>query len=213
MNRSSQPIALIDTGFCNLSSVKNALTYLNCTYEVVNLFSPSSEITYSGFVLPGVGAFKPAITRIKERNLDRLIFKLVDRGLPGLGICLGMQLMANWSEEGDGKTQGLGLFDCGVEALNPALSLVPHIGWTQTYSSSSKKDCPFNFESNFYYVHSFVARTRNHSQVAAYFRHGKSEEISALLRDNILAVQFHPEKSQTAGLSLINTFLKYLPTK
>ena len=208
MNKNSQPLALIDTGFCNLSSVKNALTYLEFDFEIVKDFNTSSERPYSGFVLPGVGAFKPAITCIRERNLDQLILKLSDKGLPGLGICLGMQLMAKWSVEGGERNLGLGLFDCGVEPLDPALSPVPHIGWTKTYSIGTQQDSSLNFESNFYYVHSFVARSNNNSQVVAYFKHGNEEEISALRRDNILAVQFHPEKSQAAGLSLINSFFK-----
>jgi imidazole glycerol-phosphate synthase subunit HisH len=203
------PIAIIDTGFCNLSSVVNALNYLHLPNKTIKSYSAGATINYSGFILPGVGSFQPAMNSLIEKQLDKFIYKLCDANIKGMGICLGMQLFTNWSLEGGSKTKGLGLFDCGVEPLSSQQATVPHIGWTRTFSTNLTISQNLNFNSNFYYVHSFVARKCSESYVASYFKHGNNQEISALQSPQLLAVQFHPEKSQKDGLQLFKSYFTY----
>ncbi len=209
MTPHSSSIAVIDTGFCNLSSVVNALNYLHLPNKIIKSYSPGATLDYSGFILPGVGSFQPAMNALIEKQLDKFIYKLYDANIKGLGICLGMQLFTNWSLEGGSKTIGLGLFDCGVEPLSSLEASVPHIGWTRTFSNNLPVSQNLNLNSNFYYVHSFVARKSSDSYVASYFKHGNDQEISALQNSQLLAVQFHPEKSQTAGLQLLKAYFTY----
>ena len=201
------PLALIDTGFCNLSSVRNALTYLQCDHVVVDRYSENQPIEYSAFILPGVGAFQSAMKSLEERNLTKLIYRLVDQGTPGLGICLGLQLMASWSTEGGSKVKGLGLFNAGIQKLDPINDTVPHIGWSRTYSTNNRWSELYDLDNDFYYVHSYVAKPTNDNNVAAYFQHGDAREVAALCSDALVAVQFHPEKSQSSGLSLLKSFV------
>lgn len=208
MTSFNNPLALIDTGFCNLSSVRNALTYLQCDHVVVDSYSENQSTEYSAFILPGVGAFQSAMKSLEERNLKKLIYRLVDQGTRGLGICLGLQLMASWSTEGDGaKVKGLGLFDIGVQKLDPINDTVPHIGWSKTYSNVNQCAEKYDFNNDFYYVHSYVAKPTNEDYVAAYFQHGYAKEVAALSSETLVAVQFHPEKSQSSGLSLLKSFI------
>lgn len=208
-NSPSSPIAIVDTGFCNLSSVINALNYLQLPSKIIKSYHHNSELNYSGFILPGVGSFQPAMNALVAKNLDRFIYRLCDSNVRGLGICLGMHLFANWSLEGGSKCKGLGLFNCGVEALSSVEASVPHIGWSQTFSTGLPVSYDLNLNSNFYYVHSYVVRNISESDIAAYFKHGNSQEIAALQDCQLLAVQFHPEKSQTAGLQLLKNYFAY----
>ena len=206
----SQNLLVINTGLGNTGSLVNALTHLNFKCSLVSNYNDRNINIecYQGFVLPGVGSFSAGIKNIRKNQLDKLINVLVKKKIPGLGICLGMQMMVESSEEGDGLSKGLGLFKGKVIKLPSKHEPVPHIGWTKTFSN---KQTDFLFDllnKDFYYVHSYAVDLKSPEEIAATFKHGRSDYISAIYKPNLLGVQFHPEKSQESGLELIREFFK-----
>jgi glutamine amidotransferase len=199
-------VAIVDYGMGNLRSVQRALRSLKTECSIT---SDHDELRAAErIVLPGVGAFGIAMARLREQGLDTLLTRLVrDEGRPLLGICLGMQLVCNDSEE-HGHHEGLGWIDASVRrfAFPPdAVRLrVPHVGWNDVEGRPGSVLVP---ESGvFYFVHSFHAVARDAAAVSATASYG--EQFPACLeRDNIFAAQFHPEKSQEEGLGVLRRFL------
>jgi glutamine amidotransferase len=204
MNSVANPrIAVLDYGMGNLRSVEKALERAGATATVTR--DRDQARAADGVVLPGVGAFPQAIRNLRELGLDGLVGELVAAGLPTLGICLGLQLLFESSNENEGSA-GLGLLDGRVERLEAPGLKVPLIGWVPVRWSkrSALTDgipdgCPF------YFVHSFAPL-----EVAEHDRLGLAEYgeqfVCAVERPPLYGVQFHPEKSSVHGLKLLENF-------
>lgn len=200
-------IVIVDTGVANRHSMHNALRYVGADVIVTN---DRQEIEKADkLVIPGVGAFSAGMRAINEQGFRAVLERQVhDLEKPTLGVCLGMQLMADSSEE-DGHHKGLGWISGKVERLSPddPQLKVPHVGFSAT---NYRVGCPL-FSGlpqgvDFYYVHSYRFICKQESVVAT-CEHG-GEFTSAISKNNLFAVQFHPEKSQTAGLRLLENFIK-----
>jgi glutamine amidotransferase len=202
-------VAIVDYGMGNLDSVRRAVEECGGTAKVTD--DGADLAAADRIVLPGVGAFPDAMARLRERGLDEeLRLQVVEDGAPFLGICLGLQLLATSSDEG-GASEGLGWVDASVERLEPDTTdrRVPHVGWNEVVPST---DHPLFAGiapgTDFYFVHSYRIRCRRTEDVAARTPYCGGFS-SAVVRDNIAAVQFHPEKSQRAGFALLRNFLAW----
>lgn len=197
-------ITVIDYGAGNLFSVKKALEYFGA--DVVISDDPNNILEARGLVLPGVGAFGWGMKLLEEKNLCRVIKEVVDRGIPFLGVCLGLQLLLEESEESP-EVKGLGLIRGKVKRLPNSLPL-PHIGWNQVRMI---KDTPIfkgiKNNSFFYFVHSYYGEPLNKDSICGITDYG-IEFPSVICQDNIFAVQFHPEKSSSEGLKVYKNFLE-----
>lgn len=203
-------IAIVDYGMGNVRSLSNAFEYLG--HGVVVTADPAELDAADRIVLPGVGAFGGAMQAIRERGLyDALTRQALELRKPVLGICLGMQLFARSSAE-HGQHQGLGWIDADIRRLTvePPLK-VPHMGWNDVRFPAG--DWLFKgirpTEANFYFVHSFQMHCHNAADVVATTDHGGP--VTALVRSgNLVAAQFHPEKSQDNGLTLLQNWARWM---
>lgn len=189
-------IVIIDYGAGNIQSIKFALERLG--YEGVLSSDPVEIKNADKVIFPGVGEASSAMRKLKSTGLDTLIPKLTQ---PVLGICLGMQLMCNWTEEGD--TTGLGIFDVDVVHFEKKLK-VPHIGWNRITDLKTPLFKDIQENEYVYLVHSFYAPVCK--ETIAKCDYGV-EYSSALKKDNFYGVQFHPEKSSDAGERILKNFL------
>ena len=207
-------ITVIDYGMGNLRSVSKALESLGAEVCVSN--SPEDVARADKVILPGVGAFPAAMRELSARKLIEPIKSAIASGKPYLGICLGLQLLFDYGEEGEGAA-GLGILKGRVkrfpnhsitQSLNHQSLKIPHMGWNQV--STSHKTCPLLTEipdgSFFYFVHSYYGDPADRSVVALETEYG-IRFASMVWRNNLYATQFHPEKSQAVGLKLLRNFL------
>ncbi|HJV76558.1 MAG TPA: imidazole glycerol phosphate synthase subunit HisH [Noviherbaspirillum sp.] len=199
-------VLIVDYGMGNLSSVSRAIA--ECGASALVSDDPASLDAASWIILPGVGAFADGIRNLQARGWDRAIRKAVrDDGIPLLGICLGMQLLASRGLEG-GDTPGLDLISGEVRLLEPKGGLrVPHVGWNDVHVvGESAIFRGLNSGTDFYFVHSyqFVPADRNH--IAGIADYG-GDIVAAVAAERIWGVQFHPEKSSRAGFHLLQNFL------
>lgn len=199
-------IAIVDYGMGNLRSVSKAFQSQEFPAIVTNNADDISNA--SGLVLPGVGAFGDCVKNLNEYGLIDPILKFIDSGKPFLGICLGLQILFEESEEAPG-VKGLGLIKGKVirfPDFKDERLKVPHMGWNQI---SIKKDVPIldgvPEDSWFYFVHSFYPSPEDDSVSAVKTTYG-FEFTAAVAIDNIFASQFHPEKSSDLGLKMIQNF-------
>lgn len=197
-------IALIDYGMGNLGSVHKALLRVGCQAEITD--DPDQISRAEAVVLPGVGAFDDCVKNLVDRGLDVAVKDAVNDGKPFLGICLGLQMLFDSSEEG-GKYPGLGIVPGKVLRFTHDLK-IPQIGWNQI---SIRKPAP-HFAgvadgSWVYFVHSYYVVPEDDSVVATVTNYGY-DFVSAIWRDNVFATQFHPEKSQAVGLKILENFGK-----
>lgn len=190
-------IAIIDYGAGNIGSVKNALDRLNVDSIVTN--DPATIKSAEKVILPGVGEASSAMKTLQELELDEVIKELKQ---PVLGVCLGLQLMCRWSEEGDCK--GLGIFDVNVLRF-PAELLVPHMGWNNCEISSNPLMKGITNTDDFYFVHSFYAERGNETIATCNYIRPFS---AAMNKNNFYATQFHPEKSADIGTKLLQNFIE-----
>ena len=196
-------IAVIDYGMGNLRSVEKAFQFLG--FHAVITDRPEQAEGATHLVLPGDAAFGDAMRNLVEQGWDDLILKGVEQGKPFLGICMGLQLMFDESEEG-GKHRGLGMLPGRIVKF-PATERVPQIGWNQIAIERSVEILDGVPEgSYFYFVHSYYVDAADADQVAT-TEYGL-EYTSIAARDNALGVQFHPEKSQQIGLRLLRNFAR-----
>ncbi len=190
-------IAIIDYGAGNIRSVQNALQRLNVdsilTHDIETLRQADKVI------FPGVGEASFAMEQLRKQQLDELIPTLTQ---PVLGICLGMQLLCNFSDEGWTKT--LGVFNTNVKAFKPILN-VPHMGWNSLSMQESELFQGIYPTDDFYFVHSYYAEVCDETIATCDYILPFS---AALQKDNFFGVQFHPEKSADIGTALIQNFLK-----
>ena len=192
-------IAIVDYGVGNLHSVRRALEHWGARPRLTGDQEQLGRA--DGVVLPGVGAFAPALRRLEEGGLGRRIVEVARRGVPVLGVCLGYQLLFEESEE-DGHHAGLGLLPGRVAEVSGARRL-PVIGWCRTRQSGiSPLWEGIEDGSYFYYVHSFTPGP-SHDAVGA----AEHAETAAAARVNVMGTQFHPEKSGEAGLRVYANFL------
>ena len=204
-------IAVIDYGMGNLRSVQKALEFVGA--KVIVTHDPDLILNANSVVLPGVGAFKDCMANLKKLKLVDPIRKFIDGGKPFLGICLGLQVLFEESEE-YGPVAGLGILPGKVvkfpgessETKNGRPIKIPHMGWNQI---KVKKNVPLfggvGDAPYFYFVHSYYVVPEDQNMIATVTNYG-IEFVSGIQHKNIYAFQFHPEKSQTLGLSILERF-------
>jgi imidazole glycerol-phosphate synthase subunit HisH len=209
-------VAIVDYGINNVRSVRNAVDY--CGYNPIVTHDAAAIADASHVILPGVGAFGDAMNNIRARGIDEILNRHVrEKGKPFLAVCLGMQLLARTSEEhaDDGVPHGgLGWFDADILRLKPndPKLKIPHMGWNIV---AKERDHPIlahirDSDLAFYFVHSFAMRCNNQHDVVGRAEYG--QPVTAIVaKDNIVATQFHPEKSQDSGIELVSNFLRWNP--
>ena len=204
-------IGIVDYGMGNLLSVYNAFEYLGSPVMICK--QPEDLKGVERIIIPGVGAFKDCISKINSTGFaEALQEEVVKKGKPTMGICLGMQVMGTRSFEG-GEFAGLGWFDADVVRLNPTdLTLrVPNIGWnTVSYKNDLHLFKGLPRAPDFYLVHSYYVKANNIQDVVATYDY-TFEVTASILKDNIFATQFHPEKSQDYGLQILDNFINWRP--
>lgn len=201
-------VTLIDYGAGNLRSVANALRALGIEPAIAASGAEIGETTH--LVLPGVGSFGDCMEQLGKRDLLDPIRDWVSAGKPYLGICLGYQILFDSSEESPG-VPGLGLVPGTVRRFTEAPGLkIPHMGWNSVVPRrpESPNWAGLGPEPYFYYVHSYFPVPDDDSVIAAETEYGQDRFAAAIELPGLLACQFHPEKSQDAGLGLIRNFLK-----
>ncbi len=199
-------IAIIDYGVGNLRSVEKAFHFLGYEAKVTDDKQFIKEA--DKVVLPGVGAFANAMERLKETGMDELVYEVVKSGKPFLGICLGMQLLFDYSEEG-GHIEGLGLIHGSIKRIPDSFKLkVPHMGWNKLKVTRDNKLLKvFAEEPYVYFVHSYYLEAQDKQDVIATTNYGLEIDV-AVQKNNIYATQFHPEKSGKIGLQILKNFAK-----
>ena len=198
-------IAVIDYGAGNLRSIRRALEAAGA--EVAVTADPAVVATADAVVLPGVGAAGAAMARLRDMGLTEVIADAVERDVPFLGICLGMQLLFEGQEEGD--TVGLGLLRGRVRGLTGPVK-VPHMGWNRSRVTRTGPLGVAGEERDYYFVHSFITEPDDPGDVAATVHYGETFP-SVVQRGNIWGTQFHPEKSSDDGLDLVRAFVATVP--
>ncbi|EKQ69780.1 imidazole glycerol phosphate synthase, glutamine amidotransferase subunit [Leptolyngbyaceae cyanobacterium JSC-12] len=205
-------IAVIDYDMGNLHSACKGLE--NAGAKPIITDSPAELATAEAIVLPGVGAFDPAMQHLRSRHLEQPIKAAIASGKPFLGICLGLQILFDSSEEG--TEPGLGIIPGIVKRFRsePGIT-IPHMGWNQLDFTQSHcplwKDLPPH--PWLYFVHSYYAAPSDQTVQAATTTHGSQTVTVAIARDNLMAVQFHPEKSSTCGLKVLANFVEFAATR
>lgn len=202
-------IAIIDYGMGNLRSVEKAFLKIGAPVKVTH--SASDIALAKAVVLPGVGAFGDCMRNLKEKGLLEAIIKAIQEGKPYLGICLGLQILFEESEE-FGLSKGLGIIPGRVKrfSFQDRAIKIPHMGWNSIKiikRSPVLKDIPDN--SYFYFVHSYYVEPAHEGIVSTLTEYGL-EFVSSIWKDNIIATQFHPEKSQALGLKLLRSFVEFV---
>ena len=203
-----EEIILIDAGTGNLRSVQKALDASRVGANVIRTDDPKIVLSGGRVVLPGVGAFGDFMSGLRARGLDDAVKQVVARGVPMLGICVGMQALFEVGEE-MGDHEGLGLLKGSVVKFADSLSVkIPHTGWNQV---EAQKDASLfggiNSGAYVYFNHSYYCQPWNSSDVIATTDYGL-QYACAVRRENIFGVQFHPEKSQAVGLRILKNFLE-----
>ena len=201
-------VALIDFGAGNLHSVHNALRAAGAS-DIAVTADPAAVCAARRIVLPGVGAFAHCMSALSAipGMIDALTEAVIERGRPFLGICVGMQLLADEGRE-HGTTPGLGWIPGFVGPLAPAPGLkIPHMGWNDVIPA---RDAPVLAGGEAYFLHSFAFAAADTADVLATTDHG-GPVIAAVGHANLLGVQFHPEKSQGYGIAMLTRFLKWRP--
>ncbi|MBM3350794.1 MAG: imidazole glycerol phosphate synthase subunit HisH [Betaproteobacteria bacterium] len=215
-------IAVVDYGMGNLRSVSKALEHVAPGKNVVVTSRPDEVASAERVVFPGQGAMPDCIRELIARGLRGAVLDAA-KHKPFLGICIGLQMLFDHSEEGDAT--GLGLFKGNVKRFAAADMVdslgkklkVPHMGWNQVYQSHQVNSQPHVLWQNiadgarFYYVHSYYVQPDDESIISG-LSHYPKRFTCAIAKDNLFAVQFHPEKSANAGLQLLSNFVNWSPS-
>jgi imidazole glycerol-phosphate synthase subunit HisH len=200
-------VGVIDCGISNITSVLNAFLYLGCNVKTVSKSKEVSDFTH--LVLPGVGSFPKGMENLIIKGFDEAISNEVEKGKPILGLCLGMQLFAEFGEEFE-PTNGLRLIEGHISKIDTGESRLrlPHIGWNKvTFKNNSVIAAGVPESSAFYFVHSYSYSNPNEPYVVGICDYS-TEVVAFIEKDNIFGAQFHPEKSQANGLLLLKNFTK-----
>jgi glutamine amidotransferase len=205
-------IAVIDYDMGNLHSACKGLENAGASPKVTD--SPAELERADAIVLPGVGAFDPAVQHLRSRHLEEPIKRAIADGKPFLGICLGLQILFDSSEEG--KEPGLGIIPGMVRRFRhkPGIT-IPHMGWNQLQLTQPNIPLWQQLPSNpwVYFVHSYYVDPTDPTVRAATITHGSQTVTAAIAQDNLMAVQFHPEKSSTAGLQILANFVQLVASR
>lgn len=196
-------IAIIDFGAGNLRSVESALQRIGSRAEIAS--TPETVRNADAVILPGVGAAAPAMAGLRQRKLDVGVVDAIERGVPFLGICLGLQLLFERSAE-DGATC-LGIFPGAVERLDTREKL-PHVGWNSIDVVRGHPVVAGLDGEAMYFVHSYVVVPASPELILAETTHG-APFVSAIAAERVVGVQFHPERSGQAGLTLLANFVRF----
>jgi glutamine amidotransferase len=203
----SAPIAVIDTGICNLRSVTKALEAVGAAPRVVRTPAELDASGAEGLVLPGVGALRDCVFSLRSSGLDASVKEWIGLDRPFLGVCLGMQALFDSSEEGGVK--GLGVFAGSVVRFRLAAPLkIPHMGWNTIRFTQDDSPLTEGLQAqgeSFYFVHSFHCVPEDRSLVLAECDYGVPF-VAAIGLGRVFATQFHPEKSQAKGLAIYRNF-------
>ena len=207
---SSPRVAIIDYKMSNLFSIKNALDSLDIESFITS--SPEEISNSDGAILPGVGSYPVAMNNLKELNLISSIKEFVESGKPFMGICLGLQLLFESSEE-FGSTKGIGLIKGSVNLFSKIneIKTIPHVGWNTVITekfNQNNLDQPelLSSEDYFYFVHSLYVEPSEAEVIKTYTYHDGFKFCSSIMHQNIFASQFHPEKSGKVGLKILKNF-------
>ena len=203
-------IAIIDYGVGNLRSVEKAFHFIGCDAVITSDVKAASEAEC--IVLPGVGAFSDAMENLRNAGMVGVVKDAIAANNPFLGICLGMQLLFDYSEEGGSRVEGLGIFRGAIKQLPQDIGLkVPHMGWN---SLNMKEASPLfdkiPLNPYVYFVHSFYLAAEDRELVAATVEYGVRFD-AAIGRGNVFATQFHPEKSGSIGLDMLRNWAALKP--
>ena len=203
-------IAIIDYGVGNLRSVEKAFHFIGCDAVITSDVKAASEAEC--IVLPGVGAFSDAMENLRNAGMVGVVKDAIAANNPFLGICLGMQLLFDYSEEGGSHVEGLGIFRGAIKQLPQDVGLkVPHMGWN---SLNMKEASPLfdkiPLNPYVYFVHSFYLAAEDRELVAATVEYGVRFD-AAIGRGNVFATQFHPEKSGSIGLDMLRNWAALKP--
>lgn len=205
-------IAVVDYDMGNLHSACKGLEKVGASPKITDSIAEIERA--DAVVLPGVGSFDPAVQRLRSRNLVEPIQNAIASGKPFLGICLGLQVLLEASEEG--KEPGLGIVSGTVRRFRPEPEItIPHMGWNELEFTQPHhplwEQLPGN--SRVYFVHSYYVDPTESGIRAATVTHGSQTVTAATARDNLMAVQFHPEKSSSVGLQIISNFVTQVQTQ
>jgi glutamine amidotransferase len=205
-------IAVIDYDMGNLHSVCKGLEKTGATPQITD--SPELIQAADAVVLPGVGSFDPAMQHLKSRDLVEPIREVITSGVPFLGICLGLQILFEGSAEGN--ETGLSIFPGTVRRFKsePGLT-IPHMGWNQLNYTQPHLSLWQRLEPNpwVYFVHSYYVDPVDPQLTAATITHGTQTVTAAIAHNNVIAVQFHPEKSSTTGLKILENFVELVSSR
>ena len=206
-------IGIIDYGAGNLRSVENAIKNLSLPSKLIANLRDVDSITH--LVFPGQGHFDNCMKQLENRNLTRFIIDWIKADKPYLGICLGYQVLFEKSEESPQK-KGLGIFKGQVIQFDSSLMKVPHMGWNQTTLKQVNSTFWKGFSSHssyYYFVHSYYPVGIDNELVAMETQYSAVSFVSAIQKGNLLATQFHPEKSQSTGNDLMEHFFTQTDTR
>ena len=194
-------VSIIDYGVGNIRSVRNAISSLGMSVSLTN----DKEIIMNSdaIILPGVGSYTHGMKNLNNLSMPSVINQYNDSGRPIIGICLGMQLLFEGSEEFE-KTKGLGLIKGNVRKLkNQSGMPLPHIGWEEVKFLNAETENNFDY----FFCHSYVAHPENTADIIATSKYGQTSFCAAIQRKNIVGFQFHPEKSGENGVKLIKQYI------
>jgi glutamine amidotransferase len=208
-------VVIVDYGHGNLYSINQACIQVG--YNPIISSSQSEIANADTLILPGVGAFKVAMEELMNKNLIEPIFEFVQKGNYLMGVCLGMQLLFDSSDE-FGNNNGLGLINGTVErfpsVINDKKIRVPHIGWNNIQNNSKQNKwnssplANISEQDYLYFIHSYYAKPTDLNNILSISRYQEFEFCSSVQKDNVFGFQFHPEKSAEQGLSIYKNFLK-----
>jgi glutamine amidotransferase len=204
-------VAIIDYGMGNLKSVYNALDILGCEPKIVS--DPDKLKSFDHVILPGVGSFRLCMENLRKDGFDESLMTFIKSGKPLMGICLGMQILASHGFE-DGESKGLNIIPGEVikfDDSNTQIS-IPHVGWNDVEFNLNGKALTKKINTNdtFYFTHSYYFKPNDESFTFSKTFYG-SYFTSSVLKENVFATQFHPEKSQDVGLKLFKNFINWIP--
>lgn len=215
---SRHEIVVIDYHKGNLLSVARSLSSVGADVEVSDDLQAITNA--SGIVLPGVGSFEDAMSYMRSSGQADATISAIRRGVPFLGICLGLHLPFARGEErtsdvwGNGWVPGLGLFEGSVTRLVSNRLKVPHVGWDQLHLTELGRQCPLFVDvpegSNVYFTHSYALSDDIDASIVSSYTHYTRSFASAIWCDNVFGVQFHPEKSSATGLRILSNFVSYV---
>jgi imidazole glycerol-phosphate synthase subunit HisH len=200
-------IAVVDYDMGNLHSVCKGLEHAGAKTLITHV--PAELAAADAIVLPGVGSFDPAVQKIRDRHLEQPLQDIIASGKPFLGICLGLQILFDRSDEG--QAAGLGIIPGTVRKFHPESNLtIPQMGWNQLHLT--QPNCPLWEQIDpsawVYFDHSYYVDPDRSPVSAATVTHGSQTVTAAIAQANVMAVQFHPEKSSTTGLQILANFVR-----